>query len=164
MEPMGGQSQTQSQSQSQSHSSVQSNLRTKTDKTWDYATQIIKENGKAGTICNFCQKIMGGGGINRVKLHLAGEKGQVAPCMKVTPEVRFTMQGILKEIRESGNDGISIPDDETPETQSIKAQSVKAQSVIAGKRKATSSLHPFFTKGINDPSQSTIKSAMQSKE
>ena len=129
MEPMGGQSQTQSQSQSQSHSSIQSNIRTKTDKAWDYATQIIKENGKAATICNFCQKIMGGGGINRARLHLAGEKGQVAPCMKVTPEVRFAMQGILKETRESGNDSISIPDDETPETQSIKAQSVKANEI-----------------------------------
>ncbi|KAL7594428.1 hypothetical protein Lser_V15G30765 [Lactuca serriola] len=32
-----------------------------------------------------------------------------------------------------------------------------------GKRKSTSNLHPFFTKGINDPSQPTIKSVMQSK-
>ena len=125
--PIGGQSQTQSQFQS--HSSVQSNVRTKTDKTWEYANETINENGNKAYICHFCQKVFSGGGIFRVKLHLAGEKGQVAPCMKVTPEVRFTMQGILKEIRESGNDSISIPDDETPETQSIKAQSVKANEI-----------------------------------
>ena len=156
--PIGGQSQTQSQSQT--HSSVQSNVRTKTDKAWEYASETINENGNKAYICHFCQKVISGGGIFRVKLHLVGEKGQVSPCKKVTSEVRFMMQGILKELREAGNDSggisITIPDDERPQTQ--------AQNVKAGKRKATSSLHPFFTKGINDPSQPTIKSAMQTKK
>ncbi|KAJ9568146.1 hypothetical protein OSB04_004112 [Centaurea solstitialis] len=152
------------QSQSQSQSSVQSNVRGKTDKAWDHSTLIIESNGKQAFVCNFCQKIIRGGGIHRVKQHLAGVKGQVKACRKVTPEVRFTMEGLLKEIREGDDDDdsgrmtIDIPDDGT------EARNAKPPTVKAGKRKATSTPHPFFAKGINDPSQPTIKSAMQSKE
>ena len=98
--------QSQTQSQSQTHSSVQSNVRTKTDKAWEYTTQTLNANGNKAYICH------------------------------------FIMQGILKELREAGDDSggisITIPDDERPQTQ--------AQNVKAGKRKATSSLHPFFYK------------------
>ena len=86
---------------SQSHTSVQStqvNVRMKLDKTWDHVTQHIEANGKKAFICKFCHKIIRGGGINRVKKHLAGRKGEVlAACTKVDPDVRFTMEGLLKE-------------------------------------------------------------------
>ncbi|XP_023742913.2 uncharacterized protein LOC111891057 [Lactuca sativa] len=151
----------QAQSQAQSHSSVQSNVRTKTDIAWEHVTQVVDEKGKKAWICNFCQKVIGGGGINRVKTHLAGIKGEVAACPKVSPEVRFTMQGKLKETaqkeKEKRTTSVTILDDDE-EMEEIEMSTVKK-----GKRKSTSNLHPFFTKGINDPSQPTIKSAMQSK-
>lgn len=37
-------------------------------------------------ICNFCRKIICGSGINRVKKHLAGRKGEVTPCTLVDPD------------------------------------------------------------------------------
>nr|GEY65352.1 hypothetical protein [Tanacetum cinerariifolium] len=40
----------------------------------------------------------------------------------------------------------------------------EASQPKTGKRKATTSTHPFFTKGKNDASQPTIKKAMQTKE
>lgn len=89
-------------SESQSHSSVQSNVRAKSDKAWDYATLHIKEDGKKAYICNYCHKVIRGGGINRVKKHLAGQKGEVAPCTKVNGDVRFTMLGLLKENEKKG--------------------------------------------------------------
>ncbi|XP_052624907.1 uncharacterized protein LOC111917478 [Lactuca sativa] len=151
----------QAQSQAQSHSSVQSNVRTKTDIAWEHVTQVVDEKGKKAWICNFCQKVIGGGGINRVKKHLAGIKGEVVACSKVSPEVRFTMQGKLKETaqkeKEKRTTSVTILDDDE-EMEEIEMSTVKK-----GKRKSTSNLHPFFTKGINDPSQPTIKSAMQSK-
>ncbi|XP_052622365.1 uncharacterized protein LOC111902616 [Lactuca sativa] len=151
----------QAQSQAQSHSSVQSNVRTKTDIAWEHVTQVVDEKGKKAWICNFCQKVIGGGGINRVKKHLAGIKGEVVACPKVSPEVRFTMQGKLKETaqkeKEKRTTSVTILDDDE-EMEEIEMSTVKK-----GKRKSTSNLHPFFTKGINDPSQPTIKSAMQSK-
>ncbi|KAL4592746.1 hypothetical protein LXL04_005750 [Taraxacum kok-saghyz] len=149
----------------------QSNVRMKSDKAWDYATPAINDKGKKIIICDFCQKVISGGGINRFKKHLAGVSGDIASCNKVTPEVRFTMQGVLKETtrREKGNtsgggiNSFTISDDDE-DTEETRFRNVKARSTKQGKRKATSSFHPFFTKGINDPSQSTIKSAMQTKE
>ncbi|KAJ9567271.1 hypothetical protein OSB04_003237 [Centaurea solstitialis] len=133
--------------QSQSQSSVQSNVRGKTDKAWEHSALIIESNGKQPFICNFCQKIIRGGGIHRVKQHLAGVKGQVKACRKVTPKLRFTMEGLLKEIREGNDDDdsghmtIDIPDDET------EVRNAKPPTVKAGKRKATSS--PDNTKIIH---------------
>ena len=87
----------QAQSQAQSHSSVQSNIRTKTNITWEHVTQVIDEKWKKAWICNFCKKVISGGGINRVKKHFVGIKGEVVSCPQVSPEVRFTMQRKLKE-------------------------------------------------------------------
>ncbi|GJU49141.1 hypothetical protein Tco_1218696 [Tanacetum coccineum] len=67
------------------------------DKAWEHVTQHVEENGKKVFICNFCSKIIRGGGINRVKKHLAGRKGDVAPCTLVDPDVRFVIEGTLKE-------------------------------------------------------------------
>ncbi|XP_052622250.1 uncharacterized protein LOC111876721 [Lactuca sativa] len=151
----------QAQSQAQSHSSIQSNVRTKTNIAWEHVTQVVDEKGEKAWICNFCQKVIGGGGINRVKKHLAGVKGEVAACPKVSPEVWFTMQGKLKETaqkeKEKRTTSVTILDDDE------EMEEAEISTVKKGKRKSTSNLHPFFTKGINDPSQPTIKSAMQSK-
>nr|KAJ0227490.1 hypothetical protein LSAT_V11C100017740 [Lactuca sativa] len=106
----------QAQSQAQSHSSVQSNVRTNTDIAWEHVTQVVDEKGKKAWICNFCQKVIGGGGINRVKKHLVGIKGEVVACPKVSPEVRFTMQGKLKETaqkeKEKRTTSVTILDDD----------------------------------------------------
>ncbi|KAJ9536189.1 hypothetical protein OSB04_un000628 [Centaurea solstitialis] len=131
-ESIGGQSHTPSQA------SVQSNVRMKTDKTWDYAT-LVMEGKKKTYICDFCQKVIRGGGIIELRNILSVRK--------------------IREEDDSSDDiSITIPDGEATETE---ARNVKAKSVKAGKRKATSTFHPFFAKCINDPSQPTIKSAMQ---
>ncbi|KAL7611343.1 hypothetical protein Lser_V15G12631 [Lactuca serriola] len=92
----------------------------------------------------FFGSIKCGGGINRVKKHLAGIKGEVVACSKVSPEVRFTMQGKLKETaqkeKEKRTTSVTILDDDE-EMEEIEMSTVKK-----GKRKSTSNLHPFFTK------------------
>ncbi|KAJ0447335.1 putative HAT dimerization domain, ribonuclease H-like superfamily [Helianthus annuus] len=116
---------------------LQSRFRTKSDKAWEYVTSQSDEKGV---------------------------KGDIEPCKKVPADVRFTLQGILKEIEVKsrgkstavGSSVDVIDDDE--EVVEINDQTQK------GKRKAKSNLHPFFTKAINDPSQPTIKKAMQCKE
>ncbi|KAL7593981.1 hypothetical protein Lser_V15G32559 [Lactuca serriola] len=159
------------ETQSQSQPFVQSNVRTRTDKAWEHITLAKDDKGNKSYICNFCQKIWRGGGISRVKKHLASIIGDISPCTKVSPEVRFLMQGLFKETAQrekhkASGDGInavtiSDDDEETEETQN---RNVKARPNKEGKRKGTSSFHLFFSKGINDPSQPTIKSAMQTKQ
>ena len=152
------------QAPSRSHSSVQSNVRTKTDIGWDYATLVVDANGKKSCICNFCNKVISGGGINRVKKHLAGYNGEVVACPKVPSDVRFTIQGNLKETAQKDKDESPFTiSDEDEDMEETLRRNVKARSVKAGKRKATSNVHPFFSKTVNDGAQPTIKSAMQSK-
>ena len=47
-------------------------------------------------MCNYCQKEVGGGGINRLKQHLAGTRGNVRPCLKVLDDLRAEMLGLLE--------------------------------------------------------------------
>nr|GEV15144.1 hypothetical protein [Tanacetum cinerariifolium] len=149
----------------QYQTSVQSSVRLKVDKTWDHVTQHIKGNGKKTFICNFCHKIIHGGGINRVKKHLVGRKGEVAPCIKVDPDVRYTMEGLLKENdHKLKQKGIEFAESNVISDDDEEQQVREASQPKTGKRKSTTSTHPFFTKGINDASQPTIKKAMQTKE
>ena len=45
------------------------------DSAWAHCDVV---DGKM--ICKFCEKSIGGGGISRLKQHLAGIRGQVKPC------------------------------------------------------------------------------------
>ncbi|XP_068650976.1 uncharacterized protein [Aristolochia californica] len=42
--------------------------------------------------CKYCLKVILGGGISRLKQHLAGERGNIAPCEKVPEDVKAQMQ------------------------------------------------------------------------
>ena len=48
-------------------------------------------------ICAFCNTTFKGGGINQMKQHLVGAKGNIVSCKKVIPDVQFLIQGSLKE-------------------------------------------------------------------
>ena len=47
-------------------------------------------------VCNYCQKEIGGRGINRLKQHLADAKVNVRPCLKVCDDLRVEMLGLLE--------------------------------------------------------------------
>ena len=58
----------------------------KRDPAWVHC-QLI--NGKM--VCNYCQKEVGGGGIHRIKQHLAHTRGQIKPCKFVSEELKAEM-------------------------------------------------------------------------
>lgn len=63
----------------------------KRDPAWNYC-QMCKNGDKVQLKCMFCGKIFKGGGIHRVKEHLAGAKGDGgSPCLSVDPDVRLAM-------------------------------------------------------------------------
>ena len=72
-------------------------VRQKTDPAWVHVTEAKFNDGKRLLICNFCEKVIKGGGIHRMKKHLAGQKGDVGPCKSAPPDVRFRMQQSLNE-------------------------------------------------------------------
>ncbi|KAL4178967.1 hypothetical protein AMTRI_Chr13g117790 [Amborella trichopoda] len=63
------------------------------DVTWQYGTKV---NDKRRVRCNFCVKKMGGG-IYRLKEHLAWVKGNVTGCKEVTAEVKQQMLKLIIE-------------------------------------------------------------------
>ena len=77
------------------------------DKAWEHVTQRNEQNGKNVFICNFCGIIIRGGGINRVKKHLAGRKGEIAPCTLVDPDVRLAIQASLEETDQKRKDKVT---------------------------------------------------------
>ena len=54
--------------------------------------------GRTYLFCNFCEKGIKGGGINRMKMNVVGQSGDVTRCKKVSNDVCFRMNESLKEI------------------------------------------------------------------
>jgi hypothetical protein len=46
-------------------------------------------------VCNYCQKEVGEGGINRIKQYLAHARRNIKPCLEVSDELKAEMQGHL---------------------------------------------------------------------
>ncbi|GJM86977.1 hypothetical protein PR202_ga02886 [Eleusine coracana subsp. coracana] len=63
---------------------------------WAHAKVVVGFRNK--TICLHCGNKIGGGGITRLKYHLAGQKGQVEECKKVPPDVKWQMKQLIVEI------------------------------------------------------------------
>ncbi|KAG8375895.1 hypothetical protein BUALT_Bualt09G0006700 [Buddleja alternifolia] len=73
--------------------------RGKHDIAWNHVVQR-SINGKNVICCLYCGKQSTGGGINRMKQHLAGRKGEIIACPKVPSDVRYQMEESLKGIVE----------------------------------------------------------------
>ncbi|XP_054782624.1 uncharacterized protein LOC129289892 [Prosopis cineraria] len=67
----------------------------KKDPTWAYVV-LRKEGNKNVYTCLYCVLSYKGGGINRLKHHLAGVTGNVISCSKVPFDIRHQMQESLK--------------------------------------------------------------------
>ncbi|GFP86370.1 hypothetical protein PHJA_000780800 [Phtheirospermum japonicum] len=62
----------------------------KHDPAWKHC-QMFKNGDRVHLKCIYCGKIFKGGGIHRIKEHLAGQKGNAATCLRVQPDVRLQM-------------------------------------------------------------------------
>lgn len=61
-----------------------------TDPGWAHGTMV--NGGRQKIKCKYCHKIFLGRGISRLKQHLAGERGNVAPCEEVPEDVKVQIQ------------------------------------------------------------------------
>ncbi|KAL8053110.1 hypothetical protein ABFX02_05G050850 [Erythranthe guttata] len=62
----------------------------KHDPAWKHC-QMFKSGDRVQLKCVYCGKIFKGGGIHRIKEHIAGQKGNAAACLRVQPDVRQQM-------------------------------------------------------------------------
>lgn len=86
----------------------------KRDLAWQHC-QMYKKEGKVLLKCLYCGKFFNGGGIYRIKEHLAGRVGNGPVCSKVNPDVRRQMQenlnvrGLLVKKRKKQNLDLEEP-------------------------------------------------------
>lgn len=66
----------------------------KHDPAWKHC-QMFKNGDRVQLKCLYCGKLFKGGGIHRIKEHLAGQKGNASTCLRVQPDVRLLMQESL---------------------------------------------------------------------
>ncbi|KAK0593106.1 hypothetical protein LWI29_035493 [Acer saccharum] len=66
----------------------------KHDPAWKHC-QMFKNGDRVQLKCIYCGKLFKGGGIHRIKEHLAGQKGNASTCLRVTSDVRAMMQQSL---------------------------------------------------------------------
>ncbi|XP_010906592.1 uncharacterized protein [Elaeis guineensis] len=66
----------------------------KHDPAWKHCL-MIRSGGRTKLKCMYCMKLFLGGGIHRIKEHLARHKGNASCCPRVPPEVQVAMQQSL---------------------------------------------------------------------
>ncbi|MQM03857.1 hypothetical protein Taro_036648 [Colocasia esculenta] len=64
------------------------------DPAWAHG--IVVDMARRKVQCKYCNRVLSGG-VFRLKQHLAGIKGEVAPCSKVSAEVRMQFCQYMKE-------------------------------------------------------------------
>ncbi|KAK4351397.1 hypothetical protein RND71_030710 [Anisodus tanguticus] len=69
----------------------------KHDPAWKHC-EMYKNGERVQLKCIYCGKIFKGGGIHRIKEHLAGQKGNASTCLRVQPDVRLLMQESLNGV------------------------------------------------------------------
>ncbi|XP_061369965.1 uncharacterized protein LOC133312734 [Gastrolobium bilobum] len=141
-----------------SQNSSKPNYRGKTDPSWGHCRQVI-EDGKAVIICQHCNKVIRGGGINRLKNHLAGEKGQVEPCKKVPAEVRDEMKKSVDESKKKKRK-VQLEEEESGDyCDDIRHVDNQPPSKS---EKGKNNMGSYFIPRTTPGAQPTIKSALQS--
>ncbi|KAI0498297.1 hypothetical protein KFK09_021538 [Dendrobium nobile] len=149
----------------------------KLDIAWSHCTESKGPDGKKQFRCLHCGITYKGGGINRIKQHLAGIRGNIASCMKVPHDIRYQMQENLKEIgkkkqqaQEELEHNTAVFVDEYMEEERGSSSLPKSQSSDAhhegtnkGKRKLDN-IEKFFAPRTRAGSQPSLKSVVASKE
>ncbi|KAK8935149.1 hypothetical protein KSP39_PZI013556 [Platanthera zijinensis] len=150
---------------------ISAQVREKNDPGWEHFSLIQDASGKKKYKCLHCGTIYSGGGINRMKQHLAGVKGNIGACKKVAHDIRHQMQENLKGISEKkqevqeSRENISIYDDHIIEEEKGSTNSI-TQNFLAqdkGKRKIDE-INSYFAPRTSSGSQPSIKSVLASKQ
>ena len=69
------------------------------DPAWAHA-RVVPE-ARNNTICLYCNKLIKGGGITKLKYHLAGIRCQVEPCKSALDDVKWQMKQLVEDLNKS---------------------------------------------------------------
>uniref|UniRef100_A0A2N9ITI2 BED-type domain-containing protein n=1 Tax=Fagus sylvatica TaxID=28930 RepID=A0A2N9ITI2_FAGSY len=153
------------------------------DPAWAHA-RVVPE-ARNNTICLYCNKLIKGGGITRLKYHLAGIRGQVESCKSAPDDVKWQMKQLVEDLNKSKQtkrkinaeiarpygDPIDIDEEEEEEGGDVVARSVsqsvgkrdKGKGVQSTSGKKGSGIQNYFAPRTTPGAQPSIKSALSSK-
>ncbi|XP_039135792.1 uncharacterized protein LOC120273228 [Dioscorea cayenensis subsp. rotundata] len=144
----------------QSSSCSSGNVRLKTDPAWDHFNVSNNAQGKKIFSCLYCGSKYQGGGINRMKYHLACIRGNIAACKKVPDDVRKQMAGFLTSSKQNEKDSFDdayeeVEEDDVQEFSSLMKSQQKTTTIekSLGKRKAKDSIEKFMVPRTTPESQ-----------
>ncbi|RVW19500.1 hypothetical protein CK203_116530 [Vitis vinifera] len=150
--------------------------RSKTDPAWEHVSEERYGNGRRALICLYCKKITKGGGIHRMKLHLAGVKGDIGPCKSVPPDVRFRMENSLQEFvnakkatkeadeyRNPYGPNVSQFEGDMAEGEEEVQEMQSPMAASSGKRKK-STVDKYFAPRNTQGAQPSMRSVLAGKE
>ena len=100
------------------------NIRGKSDPAWGHFSETRGPNRKTTYTCMYCAKFFKGGGINRMKYHLACIPEKISSCKSVPNEVRIEIRDYLKQgelkkkaLKETLNDAFDDVEEEEVQIQ-----------------------------------------------
>ncbi|KAF1862826.1 hypothetical protein Lal_00040094 [Lupinus albus] len=128
-------------------------VRAKSDPTWDHCQLVQDVDGKKSIKCLYCSKCYKGGGIHRIKQHLAGEKGDVLPCLSVPFEVKHQLKEHLNQVsgsRKRGTNQIRSEEDADEENMNppIKAKGKGKTNTLDFAPRTTPGAQPSIKMGF----------------
>ncbi|XP_031266667.1 uncharacterized protein LOC116125076 [Pistacia vera] len=161
---------------------VSQTFRGRNDIAWADVNEGVDENGKKILTCRYCGKIIRGGGIYRVKLHLAGIKGEVGKCPKVPFDVKFKIGEALNEIGAKNKQKVELRKNVNPYGASVQQEegdmldedqeceevspcpTPTPTSISSSKRKKSIGIGDYFAMRTKARSQPSIRSVLARKE
>ena len=122
----------------------------------------------------YCRQTYKGGGINRMKKHLAGIKGDIGSCKKVSHDVRYQMLEYVefelkkKVEKQHQEEKFSVPFTNSDIQEDEDVQKVFSsrlpKKLVLGKGKGTKLVDNYFAPRTTPEAQLGLKSVFQSKE
>ncbi|PKI72349.1 uncharacterized protein LOC116195355 [Punica granatum] len=107
-----------------SGSEMVSATKQKTDPAWKHC-QMVKNENSVHLTCLYCAKVFKGGGIHRMKEHLAGHKGNGSICLRVPQDVWQSMRESLEKLeprRKRKSKGDVVVSNSNPPTDALAYQ------------------------------------------
>ncbi|GFY90703.1 HAT transposon superfamily protein [Actinidia rufa] len=115
-----------------------------TDPGWAHGVMV--NGGRQKIKCKYCHKVILGGGISRLKQHLAGERGNVVPCDVVPEDVKVQFQQHLgfkvlekmkrkKGLKSEKNSSIYLDNCKGDKTMQKKTPKVASRRDSTGERR-----------------------------
>ncbi|XP_023884919.1 uncharacterized protein LOC111997101 [Quercus suber] len=152
-----------------------SGVREKVDPAWEHFSLGVDEKGRNTFTCVYCKQTYKGGGINRMKRHLAGIKSDIGWCKKVSHDVRYQLLEYVKEFelkkkvgKQRQEEMFSVPSTNSDMQEDEDVQEVfssgLSKKLVLGKRKGTKPVDNYFAPRTTPGAQPSLKSVFQSKE